>query len=140
MPALKEYRVFISHCWTHDEYYERVRDMLKDAKYFRWLNKSIPQDMPIETISDQRLEREISERISDSDVVIMFDHPAASRRRWIDRELNVARYWSVPIVAVRPYDLERGSQLVNERAFCMAAWRTDSIVKAIRSAVQDSAE
>ena len=53
MPALKTYRLFISHAWQyHDDYY-RLVEMLNAANNFRWYNYSVPEHDPKTPIPGQ---------------------------------------------------------------------------------------
>jgi MTH538 TIR-like domain (DUF1863) len=101
-----------------------------------WINKSVPSDMPAETRSDQLLQQELSKRIRDSDVVIMFTNVAASRRHWIDKEIGIARYWQIPIISLKPHDMTREARIVIDAASANASWRGNSIATAIKEVLE----
>lgn len=47
MPALRTYRIFISHAWHRSEHYTRVVDWLNGANNLRWENLSVPEHRPV---------------------------------------------------------------------------------------------
>jgi hypothetical protein len=44
MPALHDYRLFISHAWKYSDRYERAVRFLNEANNFSWINYSVPED------------------------------------------------------------------------------------------------
>jgi len=47
MPALTNYRLFISHSWTYGDAYEKLVAFFNEHPYFKWTNYSVPKDDPI---------------------------------------------------------------------------------------------
>jgi hypothetical protein len=47
MPALRTYRVFISHAWAYSDDYRRIVQFLNDAPNFAWENLSVPEHDPV---------------------------------------------------------------------------------------------
>ena len=43
MPALNDYRIFISHAWRYGDDYERLIKLLNEARYFSYYNYSAPK-------------------------------------------------------------------------------------------------
>ena len=46
MPALKTYRLFISHSWTYGDAYEKLVKFFDEHPNFTWANYSVPKDDP----------------------------------------------------------------------------------------------
>ncbi|MBU2846016.1 molecular chaperone Tir, partial [Acidithiobacillus ferriphilus] len=51
---------------------------------------------------------------------------------WIKKEIEIAKGYRKPIIAVEPWGSERTSQIVKRNANAIVKWQSSSIVSAIR--------
>lgn len=130
MPRLKDYRLFISHPWTHDPEYERLVSLLRSAKWFRWRNYSVPVSRPLPggpSLGDQLLGQ-----IRPVHAVLILAGMYANHREWIQAEMDLASSLDKPMIGVVPWRQRRVSTRVRDSVREMVHWNTASIVDAIR--------
>lgn len=129
----KMYNLFISHSWTYSDAYERLTELLDNAKYFSYKNYSVPKNDPIhDANNDRELYEAIKQQIKYASVVIILAGVYSSYSKWIDKEIEIAQYLGKPIIAVEPWGAEKTSIKVKNPADKIVGWNTDSIVSAIR--------
>lgn len=138
----REYKLFISHAWTHSDDYDGLVNLLNGEGgllgSFRWINFSIPKSDPLETHpvltkSHRYLVHRIDEQIGQVDCVLVIAGMYVKYRGWIQSEIDAALEFSKPIIAVYPYRCERvPSELSNVRVTKWVGWRGSSITSAIR--------
>ena len=136
-PPSREYLLFISHAWAYKADYEGVVNLLGIDPTFRWKNLGVPQDNPLKTLphlpkSNRYLVRQLDERISNADCVLVFAGMYAAHRPWIQSEIEAAQEFSKPIIAVAPRGQERFPDAVIHAANEMVGWNKASIINAIR--------
>ena len=75
MPALYDYRIFISHAWKYGEDYDRLVSMLDHSPWFSFYNYSAPQEKPLALSSgnatDAEIEQAITAKIKNAQVVLV---------------------------------------------------------------------
>lgn len=138
----REYKLFISHAWTHGDDYDGLVNLLNGEGgllgTFRWINFSIPKSDPLETHpvltkSHRYLVRRIDEQIAQVDCVLVIAGMYVKYRGWIQSEIEAALAFSKPIIAVYPYGCGRvPSELSAVRVAKWVGWRGSSITSAIR--------
>lgn len=130
MPALRTYRVFISHAWTYsDDYYQIVR-LLDNAPNFSWSNYSVPEHDPLDTEDD--LKEALKRQIRPVQIVIILAGMYVNHSEWIEFEMDFADQIGKPMIGVRPWGQKRVPREVQDRVKEMVGWNTSSIVDAIR--------
>lgn len=93
---------------------------------------SVPKDNPIHYApSDAQLKAAIFQRISGSNVVVIPTGMYAHYSKWIRKEIEGARLYSKPILAVDPWGQKRAASVVAEAANETVGWNKQSIVDAI---------
>ncbi len=134
MPALKTYDLFLSHMWRSDENseYYRLEKFLKTANNFSWRNYSVPEHDPLGTKTDKELQDALDRQIKPINCFIIVAGMYVNHRKWIQKELDIAKYYGKPIVGVIPWGQERTPVEVQNAAKEMVGWNTDSIVAAVR--------
>ena len=132
MPPLKSYRLFISHAWKYDDDYNRLVNLLEEAKRFRWMDYSVPQKDPLDATTTSQLEKALQNQIRPVNAVLIISGMYVNYRKWIQYEIDVAKYYDKPIIGIRPWGAERIPAEVEIAAKTMAGWRTESIIEAIR--------
>src|ERR1051325_4575614 len=130
MPALREYKVFISHVWHRSEHYQRVVDWLNEAPNFQWTNLSVPEHTPIH--NSEQLEYELRNQMRPADVFLILGGMYATRSDWIDFELSFARRVGRPIIGIKPWAAQVMPLAITNAATVIVGWNGASIVQAIR--------
>src|SRR5262245_56999713 len=125
MPALRTYRVFISHAWEYSTDYYRVEEFLHDAPAFRWENLSVPQHDPLHP-SD--LAYELRNQMRPADVFLIIAGMYAAHSDWIDFELQFARRIGRPIIGIVKWGAERVPVSIQDAAHELVGWNGASIV------------
>lgn len=128
-----EYRLFISHSWDYSDEYERMVDLLDDAKYFEYKDYSVPSEKEIDADTDEELEEALQEgQIKPSSVVVVLAGLYSTYSDWIGKEIRIAEEEDKPILGVKPWGSDRTSNYVERHADKMVGWNTDSVVDGIR--------
>lgn len=135
--ALRRYGLFISHAWDYKGEYEGVVNLLNSDRSFLWNNLSVPEDKPLPVLlqlpkSYRYLVRQIDERISRADCLLVLAGMYVAHRGWIQSEIEAAKDFRKPIIAVQPRGNERLPEAVMHAADEKVGWNTASIVFAIR--------
>lgn len=130
MPALRTYRVFISHCWEYDADYYRLVEWFNTEALFEWKDLSLPIERAIR--QDKRFESRLRKRLGDSDVLLVIVGMEIAYRYWIRWEIKWARIRGIPIVGVMPNGRQRIPKIVQASRCPIVGWRRDSIIGAIR--------
>ena len=132
MPALKTYRLFISHSWDYGGDYRRLKDLLDNAKYFNFMNYSVPEEKAKGTRTDQELEAALKTQLASVQLVLVIAGMYIPYRKWIQYEMDLARFYDKPIIGIKPRGNAYIPQAVTNAACEIVAWNTNSIVTAIR--------
>ncbi len=136
MPALRNYYLFISHAWRHNDDYYRLVSLLNSAAYFEYRNYSVPQHDPLidpnTPVGQARLSALIEQQIRPVQCVLVIAGMYAAHRFWIDKEIAFAQSFGKPIVGLVPWGQERVPLSVQSAAVEMVGWNTASIVGAVR--------
>jgi hypothetical protein len=128
----KEYHIFISHSWKYPNDLENLRNLLKERGYFNVEFEEASADEPINSANANYIKKRLTEKISNSNIVLGIAGMYASYSDWMEWELDKALELGVPIVGVIPRGQERISQTVSSRSIQDVRWNTESIVAAIR--------
>lgn len=135
MPALRTYRIFISHCWEYNaDYYTMVR-WFNEESLFDWKNLSVPEEAPMR--EDKRFERRLRKRIGESDIMVIIIGMEIAHRYWMPWEIKWARIRKVPILGVLPNGKVRVPKIVHDTDCPIVGWRRDSVISAIRQLARD---
>ena len=98
--------------------------------------EEVPPHEPIDSYNSAYVKYRVSQRISNSDIVIGLAGMYASYSSWMKWELNQAIQQRKPILGVIPWGQERISETVRSKANKIVRWNTESIVNAIRDLAQ----
>ncbi|MDE0231633.1 MAG: TIR domain-containing protein [bacterium] len=132
MPPLKTYDLFISHAWTYNAEYNRLVEMLNAAPNFKWRNYSVTKQDPLDANNDARLTEALRRQIRPVNCVLILAGMYVNHRKWIRKEIAIAKSLRKPIVGIKPWGQQRTPVEVQDAANVMVRWNTDSIVRAIR--------
>ena len=122
--------LFISHSWSYGNQYQRLTELLANREYV-YRDYSVPSTKPILFSTDKELASRIESKIMMSSVVIIMAGVYSTYSTWINKEIELAKKWNKPIIAVEPYGAERTSSVVKDAADIVCSWNTLSIVNAI---------
>ena len=130
--------VFISHSWAYSDHYECLaRWIFGEAWNFggapiNFRDVSVPKNNPIHFApNNAALKLAIFERIQMAHVVVIPTGMYATHSKWIGKEIEGARQFRRPIVAVNPWAQERKSSVVVEASAQHVGWNKQSVIDAI---------
>lgn len=129
---MKTYDLFISHAWKYNKEYSNLEKLLAQHKYFYFRNYSVPEDDPLDFDSVKDLVRQLDEQIRQSSVVLVIGGMYCSYRKWIQKEIEIAKKYEKPILLVEPYGSTKIPTVVEMNATKTVKWNSNSIVEAIR--------
>lgn len=127
------YRIFISHSWTYSKEYDKIEEFLKEQGV-SFYNHSVPKDDPVHTNgTDKELYEKIDAKVRGCSCVIILAGVYASYSKWINKEIEIAKKYNKPIIAVEPFGSERTSKVVKEAATVIVGWRAYSVANAVKT-------
>lgn len=128
------YYIFISHSWKYSDAYKSVVSFLdRELGENSWKDYSVPQDDPVHTNgSDKELYEAIERKIKYSSCVIILAAMYSTYSKWINKEIEIARKWGKPIIAVKPWGAIRVSAAVTDAADKVVGWNGRSIAEAVK--------
>jgi hypothetical protein len=132
--------MFISHAWNYSGEYEGVVNLLNSDRSFLWDDLSIPEDKPLLVLpqlpkSFRYLVRQIDERVSKADCLLVLAGMYVAHRGWIQSEIEAAKDFHKPIIAVQPRGSERHPGVAMLLADESVGWNSASIISAVRRRV-----
>lgn len=126
------YRIFISHSWAYSEAYDKVEEFLRNEGV-SFYNHSVPKDDPVHTNgTDKELYDKIEAKLRGCSCVIILAGVYATYSKWINKEIEIAKKYNKPIIAVEPFASEKTSKVVRDAATVIVGWRASSIANAVR--------
>jgi hypothetical protein len=129
MPALRQYRIFISHAWDDSNDYWPVVQFLDEAPNFRWENRSVPEHDPVRRRDP---EYELRNQMRPADVFLIIAGMYAAHSEWIDFELSFARRIGWPVIGIVTRASEHVPVAIQNAATELVGWNGASIVSAVR--------
>lgn len=130
--------VFISHSWSYSNHYDRLAEWIFDETWtvngqrIQFTNTSVPRDNPIHFApNDAALQQAIYQRIANSHVVVIPTGMYANYSKWIRKEIDGARVYRKPILAVDPWAQKRASSVVADAADDAVGWNKQPIINAV---------
>lgn len=127
------YNLFISHSWAYSDAYEKLKSLLNSADNFTWRDYSVPMNDPIHTKGSEReLKQAIERQIAPASCVLILAGVYSTYSKWINIEIEIAKAYAKPIIAIEPWGSEKTSTVVKQAANKIVKWNTSSIVSAIK--------
>ena len=132
---IRTYRVFISHTWRYnDEYFQLVR-LLKADSGFKWINLSRPVHdpgiNPDELSNQDFLTEQLAEQIRPAQCMVLLSGMMAESRFWIMKELELAKYYGIPVVGVVPWGPYTRILTYIDPEVEMLKWNSGKIIRSI---------
>lgn len=129
---LKIYRLFISHSWAYGDAYDKITEFLEQEN-INYYDHSVPIDDPIHTDgSDKELEEAIDAKVKGTSCVLIMAGVYSTYSKWINKEINIAKKYGKPIIAIEPWGSEKTSKIVKKNADEIVKWQASSIANAIK--------
>lgn len=132
MPALRNYRLLISHSWKYSTQYGKIVSWLNETSCFKWSNHSISANKPYDSTTKYELKRKLTNQISGCCAVIVVSGMYASYSEWIDYEIDEALRMGKPIIGIKPWGSERVPAKISNNATVLVGWNCSSVVNAVR--------
>lgn len=129
----KEYKLFISHSWDHDDVLQDLKNLIDSRGYFPATYTQIEKDCPIDSDKVWVIKANITKRLQESDVVLAIAGVYASYSEWMQWEMDKAKELGLRVIGVIPRGQEHISHEVFNRSAVDVRWNADSIVDAIRN-------
>lgn len=127
------YRIFISHSWNYSNQYDSIIKFL-DEQGIQYYNHSVPKDDPVHTNgTDKQLIEAIEAKVKGCSCVIIMAGVYASYSKWINKEIEIAKYYHKPIIAVKYWGAEHISSVVQNAADIVVGWNSKSVADAVRN-------
>ncbi len=130
--------VFISHSWAYSGVYEKLDEWIFKPNYsfgqasVKFRNFSVPKNDPIHNAAnDKQLREAITAQIKPCHVVVIPTGLYATHSKWINIEIEIAKAYNKPILAVDPWGQQRASTVVTSAATARVGWNREPLVKAI---------
>ncbi|SFR53443.1 TIR domain-containing protein [Litoreibacter janthinus] len=130
--------VFISHSWKYSEHYQKLSEWLFIEKWnvdgapLVFNDTSVPKENPIHNAPNtQALRDAIYSRINNSNVVVIPTGLYANYSNWIQKEIDGARCYSRPILAVNPWAQKKASSVVSNAAAEQVGWTKQSVANGV---------
>ena len=128
----KTYNLFISHAWDYNSDYYSLEKKLKETPWFSFKNYSVPQHDALQTKTNSELDEALFRQIAPTSVVLIVAGMYYNHRKWIQREIDIAKIYNKPIIVIRPWGAERMPAELISSEFIQVNWQTSRIIEAIR--------
>lgn len=136
--STRQIHIFISHAWAHSHHYDTLASWIFGENWsvgqasLDFRDYSVPKDDPIHNVqSTQALQDAIYNQISRSHVVVIPSGMYATDSKWIQKEIDGAKLYNKPILAVNPWGQERKAGVVLSNADDGVGWNKQPLINAI---------
>lgn len=136
--GVHQVHVFISHSWAYSNHYKCLADWIFERSWnsgaasIRFCDFSVPQSDPIHNApTDRQLRDAIYNKIGRSHVLVIPTGMYATYSKWIQKEIDGAKTYGKPILAVNPWGQERKSSIVQSSADRYVGWNSKSVAQGI---------
>jgi len=136
--STRQIHVFISHAWAYSHHYNTLADWIFQQSWsvgnasLDFRDYSVPKDNPIHNVpSTKALQDAIYSQIARSHVVVIPSGMYTHYSKWIQKEIDGAKLYKKPILAVNPWGQERKAGVVLSNANDGVGWNKQPLVNAI---------
>ena len=128
------YHLFISHSWTYSDAYKKLVSLLDSNTSFKYRNYSVPKDDPVHNANSQaQLRAAIRNQMQHASCVLILAGVYSTYSKWINIEIELAKKYNKPIIAVEPWGAQRTSAVVSNAATVRVGWNAKSVANAVRN-------
>ena len=136
--STRQIHVFISHAWSYSDHYNTLASWIFGEPWsvgqasLDFHDYSIPRDDPIHNVtSATQLQEAIFNKITRSHVVVIPSGMYVNYSKWIQKEIDGAKGYRKPIVAVNPWGQKKKSDVVLSNADIEVGWNKQPVINAI---------
>lgn len=136
--STRQIHIFISHAWAHSHHYDTLSSWIFSESWsvgqasLDFRNFSVPKDDRIHDAPTARaLKEAIFNQIARSHVIVIPSGMYASYSHWIQKEIDGAKQYNKPILAVNPWGQIRKADVVLSNAAEEVGWNKKPLVNAI---------
>ena len=136
--GIRQIHVFISHSWSYSGHYDKLSSWIFGETWsvgsasLDLRNYSVPKSDPIlNAHNDLQLKTAIYNQIYRSHVVVIPTGMYAHHSKWIRKEIDGAKSYGKPILAVDPWGAVRAASVVASAADKIVGWNSKSVVSGI---------
>lgn len=136
--STRQIHVFISHAWAHSGHYDTLAKWIFEESWsvgstsLDFRDFSIPKGNPIHNVtSTQMLQNAIFNQIARSHVVVIPSGMYANYSKWIQKEIDGAKSFGKPILAVNPWGQQKKAGVVLNNADDGVGWNKEPVINAI---------
>jgi hypothetical protein len=130
--------IFISHAWSYSGHYDTLANWIFNERWsvgqasLNFRDFSIPKSHPIHNArTDKALKEAIFNQIRRSHVVVIPSGMYASHSYWIQKEIDGAKLYGKPILAVNPWGQQRKAGVVLNNADHGVGWNKQPVISGI---------
>lgn len=138
--STRQIHVFISHAWAHSQHYATLATWIFNEPWsfgqasLDFHDYSVPKDNPIHNAANTlALQQAIFNQIARSHVVVIPSGMYANHSKWIQKEIDAAKAYEKPILAVNPWGQERNADIVVSNSDEQVGWNKQPLINAIWS-------
>ena len=136
--STRQIHVFISHAWDYSGHYDTLASWIFGEQWsvgqasLDFRDFSIPKNDPIQNVTSTKiLQDAISNQIARSHVVVIPSGMYAAHSNWIQKEINGAKQYNKPILAVNPWGQLKKAGVVLNNADDGVGWNKQPLINAI---------
>ncbi len=136
--STRQIHVFISHAWAYSGHYETLASWIFGEPWsagqasLDFRDYSIPKNNPIHNVQNtQQLKDAIFNQIARSHVVVIPSGMYTNYSCWIQKEIDGAKAYGKPILAVNPWGQQRKAGVVLNNADDGVGWNKQPVINAI---------
>mgnify|MGYP002399883143 CR=1 FL=1 len=138
--STRQIHVFISHAWAYSQHYDTLAKWIFHEKWsvgqasLDFRDFSIPKSDPIHNANSiQALQNAIFGQIAKSHVVVIPSGMYTNYSKWIQKEIDGAKQYRKPILAVNPWGQEKKAGVVLSNADYGVGWNKQPVIDGIWS-------
>lgn len=139
------YDIFITHAWRYHDDWNRLVMALDNAAPFKWRNFSLPWYDPAFSLNSavgrDIISRSLEGQISPAHccIVLQSVYDTASAQKWVTTELELARKFNKPVIALPTWGTDKVSPEVRALCDSVSSWALDDIIASVRRAISAEA-
>ncbi len=136
--STRQIHVFVSHSWSYSNHYDKLAEWIFGMSWrsgqasIDMRDFSVPRNDPIHNArTDRELQDAIFAKIARSHVVVIPTGMYTHHSKWIKKEIEGAKQYSKPILAVDPWGQQRMAEVVTDNADEIVGWNSNSVAEGI---------
>jgi hypothetical protein len=136
--STRQIHIFISHAWAYSNHYDTLAEWIFGEPWsvgqasLDFRDYSIPKNNPIHNVSStSMLQDAIFTQIKKSHVVVIPSGMYAHYSKWIQKEIDGAKLFGKPILAVNPWGQQKKPGVVLNNADEGVGWNKQPVINAI---------